>query len=146
MLLRKLRRDLLRQRWQILAVVVVTLLGTCLFTASYLAYQDLRESYHAIQVDTHLADMTLDLTAITASQAAQVAHLPGVAAAEQQLVLDVPVAFPPQGGPSAQAGSGLVTGRLIGIPLGAQPRLDQIVLTAGSLPTPYKGRYRIGME
>ena len=136
MLRKKLRRDLLRQRWQILAVVIVTLLGTCLFTASYLAYQDLRDSYHAIQVDTHLADLTLDMTAVTAGQAAQVARLPGVAVAEQQLVLDLPVAFPPRGGTSAQqTGSGLVTGRLIGIPLGHQPRLDQLVLTAGSLPT-----------
>ncbi len=131
MLTHKLRRDLLRQRWQILAVVLVTLLGTCLFTASYLAYQDLRDSYHAMQVHTHLAAMTLDVTSVTAAQAARVARLPGVAAAEQQLVLDLPIAVHDQGG---AAGTRL-TGRLIGIPLGRQPGLDQIVLTAGTLPT-----------
>jgi putative ABC transport system permease protein len=136
MLRHKLIRDLLRQRWQIAAVVVVTLLGTGLFTASYLAYQDLRDSYHAIQVRTHLADMTLDMTTVTTSQAAQIARLPGVADAEQQLVLDLPVIFPARGGTSAtQTDSGLVTGRLIGIPLGTQPHLDQLVLTAGSYPT-----------
>jgi putative ABC transport system permease protein len=132
---RKLQRDLLRQRWQILAVVVVTVLGTCLFTTSYLAYQDLRDSYHAIQVDTHLADITLNMTAVTASQTARVSRLPGVAVAEQQVVVDLPVAFAPHGGTStAQASSRLVTGRLISIPLGRQPSLNQLVLTAGSLP------------
>jgi putative ABC transport system permease protein len=136
MVWQKLARDLLRQRGQIIAVVIVTLLGTCLFTASYLAYQDLHDSYSALQTRTHLADMTLDVTSVTAARAGRVARLPGVAAAEQQLVLDVPVSVHSQGDTgTASAGSRLLTGRLIGIPLGRQPGLDQVVLTAGSLPT-----------
>src|SRR6056297_3030245 len=94
MLRKKLLRDLLKQRWQVIAVILVVLLGTALFDASYLAYKDLQHSYSATQTKTHLADETLSVAQVTPKQVRQVSHISGVHEAASQLIMSLPVIVP----------------------------------------------------
>jgi putative ABC transport system permease protein len=135
MLKRKLARDLWRQRWQVLAVVAVTLLGTALFGACSLAYVDLRASYQATQTRTHLADMTLDVTALSAGQVRRVAELPGVVAGAGQLVLDWPIVLPHGRDADGHPARVQTAVRLISLRLGRQAPLDQVVVLSGHYPT-----------
>ncbi len=131
---RKLLRDLRGQRWQVLAVASVTFLGVCLFVASYLAYESLDHSYTVSQERTNLADMTLDVVRVTEAEVREVAALDGVAAADWQVVADLPVVVPDGVDPEGRRGRVLAEGRFITVPLGRQPHLNQVVVEEGSYP------------
>ena len=55
----KRRRDMQRQRWQFLAVLVTIVLGVMLFAASYDAYRNLEASYTDTYDRLAFADMTV---------------------------------------------------------------------------------------
>lgn len=124
MLLRKTGRDIRRGRLQVVAVVVVAFLGIAIFDASYLAYQNLRQSYSETRSRTHLADMTLVLSRPGKEDVSRVAALPDVADAEERIVTDLP----------ADVGGRRVEARLISIPVGEQPSVNQLVLVKGHYP------------
>lgn len=134
MLNRKLIRDLLRQRWQVLAVIIVVLLGTALFDGSYLAYQNLQHSYTTTQERTHLADVTVTAAKVTDSQVQAVRNIPGVNQASSQLVLSLPVTVVQGNSVDNTKGPIKVDGRLISIPLQHQPTLNQVVVVSGHYP------------
>lgn len=134
MLRRKLLRELRLQKWQVLAVVFVILSGVALFDASYLAYQNLRDSYRDTQERSHLADMTLDVVNVTPEQLEQIADVSGIAEADSRTVVDLPMTVPNGIKPNQEPGKVKVEARFISIPLNQQPKLDQVILQAGSYP------------
>ncbi|QQE77535.1 FtsX-like permease family protein [Alicyclobacillus sp. SO9] len=134
MLNKKLVRDLLRQKWQVFAVIVVVLLGTALFDASYLAYKNLQHSYSATQTKTHLADETVAAAQVSKQQVHQVVHIAGVDKAANQLIMSLPVTVPGTTTRDKTGGLLKVDGRLIGIPLAHQPKLNQVVIVKGHYP------------
>jgi len=134
-LIRKLWRDFKGQKWQIVAVVIVVLLGISLFDASYLAYQNLQRSYSATEQRTHMADMTVQVTSISPEQTAAVRDIPGVATAISQLVQPFPVIVL-HGRTEEKATARIeAQGRFISIPLHEQPKLNQVVVISGHYPT-----------
>ncbi|MDE3074569.1 MAG: ABC transporter permease [Chloroflexota bacterium] len=138
MLYRKLLRDVRRQWAQVAAIGLVVFLSITLFVGPYLAYEDLRDSYRDVQTRTHLADLTLDVTSVSASQVEQIAGLTGVQAAANQLNVDLPATVPAGSAGRDGAGEGVpvrATARLIGIPLGRQPALNEVVVLSGHYPT-----------
>ncbi|MGI5834882.1 MAG: ABC transporter permease [Chloroflexota bacterium] len=134
MLRKKLLRDLWRQRWQVSAVIFIIFLGTALFISSYLAYQNLRDSYRDVQVRTKLADVTVEVTKVSDNQARQVRRLPGVEAAEVQLIVDLPGIVPKGRDREGNACEVKPVIRLISIPLREQPPINQIIMVDGRYP------------
>lgn len=135
MLRLKLLRDLWRSRGQISAIVLVVALGCTIFTASYLSYQNLRNSYAATESRVHLADLTVDASSVSDAQARQAAAIQGVAAAEAQLQMDLPITVAAGVDQEGRRGPVHAVGRLLSIPLGGQPQLNQLVIQAGQYPT-----------
>jgi putative ABC transport system permease protein len=135
MLRRKLIRDLLRQRGLIAAIVLVIFLGVALFVGSYLAYENLRDSYRDIQVRTRTADYVIQVGTADNGSIREVMRVPGVEAAELQVVVDLPVIMPTSSDSPRTTSESKPTARLISIPVEKQPDLNQIVVVSGHYPT-----------
>ncbi len=129
-LLTKLRRDAVRQRWQFVAVVVTVVLGIMLFAASFDAFRNLTGSYQQTYERLAFADMTVsggDQESFRASAAA----LDSVDVAQARLQADVPFEVPLDNGGS----QGLV-GRVVGMPVASQPQVNKVDVIAGSYLDP----------
>lgn len=125
MLWRKLFRDLWRQRWQSIPLLLVLGLGTAVFVACFVGYDSLRASYEETQERTRLADVSVETTGVTGEEARQIRTLPGVAEVDLQTVLSVPV----------QIGTGKrAEARLVSIPVSGQQVLNQVVVESGRYP------------
>jgi putative ABC transport system permease protein len=125
MLGRKLRRDLRRQRGQVLAVLAVIGLGVIMFVASAGAYVDLRDSYTHTRHELALADVHVDTTdRVTAEDVARIVAMPSVATADRREIAEVPVIV---GGDHAQL-------RILSLPERGQPALDRVLVLSGALP------------
>ncbi len=119
---RKLRRDLANRRGQFIAVVVTIVLGIALFGGSYDAFLNLQASYDHMFDLLNTADMTItggDIDAIVAD----VQQIDGIDAVSTRTVADVPVRID---------GHHKMLGRLIGMPVGEQPPVDQVLVLDGS--------------
>lgn len=124
---RKLFRDLLAQKGPSLAVLVVTALGVMLFVSSAGAYRDLRDSYAHTRARLALAGLRADAARVDPADVSRAAAIPGVAAAEARMVVEVPVS--PPGGPSLRAAL-----RVLSLPDAGEPALDRLLLIEGALP------------
>ena len=116
-------RDMRRQRWQFVAVLVTIVLGVMLFAASYDAYRNLEASYTDTYDRLAFADMTV--TGAGAGFSATAADIEGVAAVETRRQGDTPM----------RIGDHLLQGRLIGMPPDSQPAINQIDVVEGSYLT-----------
>jgi putative ABC transport system permease protein len=108
-----------RQRWQFLAVLVTIALGVMLFAASYDAFLNLESSYNGTYDRLGFADITV--TGAGDSFPAEAARVGGVATVETRRVADVPF----------RIGDDVLHGRLVGMPPGSQPAINQLDITAG---------------
>lgn len=119
---RKLRRDIGRRRGQFIAVIVTIILGIALFGGSYDAFLNLEASYHGLFDTLKTADMT-----ITGGQADAIVQaveaIDGVDAVDTRTVADVPIRID---------GHHKMLGRLIGMPAGTQPKVDQVMVLDGT--------------
>lgn len=120
MLRRKLRRDLRRQRGQFVAVGLTVLLGVALFGATYEAYRSLKASYETAFVRYRFANLTVSGGHV-AELARRARATAGVAAVQTRVQADVPV----------RLGAGSLIGRVVGVPLGAQPAVNRVHLLSG---------------
>lgn len=122
----KLVRDTRRQWPQSAALVLTVLLGVALFAASYDAYGNLRDSYARVFAVQRFADLWAD--------AGSPAQAPVLAARLRTAEGVRAVAVRTQADLSVQAGADKLTGRLIGVPAGAQPAADRLTILEGRYP------------
>lgn len=121
----KLVRDVGRHRTQFAAVTLTIFLGVAMFAASYDSFQNLRVSYEQTFTTYRFANLTIsggDTGAIAHSAGATA----GVGFVDRRTVLDLPIAI----------GEHKLLGRLVGMPAGLQPQVNQVELLRGELPTP----------
>jgi putative ABC transport system permease protein len=119
-------RDLGRQRGLHLTVAVTVFLGLALYAASYDAFLNLEASYRRTYDRLAFADLVA--TAGSPDTVAErLAGSPGVEAVTTRRQLDVPIRI---------GGDHTLLGRMVEIPDGAQPAVDRIEPTTGSLPSP----------
>ena len=116
-------RDMRRQRWQFLAVLVTIVLGVMLFAASYDAYRNLEASYSHTYDRLALADMTV--TGADDGFASAVADIEGIAAVETRRQGDAPM----------RIGDHVLLGRLVGMPPDNQPAVNRIDVVEGTYLT-----------
>ena len=123
---RKLLRDVWHLRGPFLAVVLVVASGIALFVAlrsmqGYLV--GAQASYYQAQ---HFADIFAHARRAPDSLALEIAGTPGVAAFEMRVVADVLLDVPGLAEPA--------TGRVVSLPEGRRPRLNDLYLRNGRLP------------
>ena len=126
LLIRKTLRDLRAAAAQTAALVVIVALGVASLVALISAYRDLGTSYDRTYERLHFADATLAVQAAPASIVSEIARVDGVRAVTGRLVVDTGIAVPEQG-----VGTTQVRARLIGIPAGSRPAVDDVLVTAG---------------
>ena len=121
-LARKTLRDLRRSWAQTLALTVIIAVGITTFVASIGAYRDLRTSYHETYDRLHFADVTFRVQAAPATVVDDIAQVEGVVAASGRLIVDTGFELP-NGDP--------IRARLIGLPAGARPTVNDILILQG---------------
>ncbi|VAW08625.1 hypothetical protein MNBD_ACTINO01-1233, partial [hydrothermal vent metagenome] len=124
----KRRRDIRRQKWQFLAVGVTVAIGVMMFAATYDSYRNLTVSYERTYERLAFADMTI--TGGSTGLVDAVAGIEGVEAVTVRHTAEVPITI----------GTTTLRGRLIGMPVPDQPKINKIdvesgrYLTAGTGP------------
>jgi putative ABC transport system permease protein len=119
----KLGRDLVRRKWQFLAVFVTITLGLMLYATSLDAFRNLEASYLATYGRLGFADLTV--TGVGNEFGDLVGVLPGVAAVADRRRADVPL----------RVGEHQFLGRVIGMPPDSQPAVNKIDMIEGSYLT-----------
>jgi putative ABC transport system permease protein len=120
-LARKLVRDVLRQRWQFLAVVLTIMLGVTLFAASFDSFRNLTRSYSETYDNLRFADLTVsggDPDGFARTAAATT----GVDATAVRSQADLPI---------VAGGDRKLYGRIVGMPVDQQPDVDRVKVTEG---------------
>lgn len=125
---RKLLRDLLRLKSQVLTIAVVVAAGLGAFIAQLSTYdslQWLRQSYYA---SGRFAHVFADVKRAPQALVRQITVLPGVQEVETTVVFDATLDLPQVVEP--------VIGRMIGLPHARQPSLNRLFLRRGRLLDP----------
>jgi putative ABC transport system permease protein len=121
----KLTRDIRRQWAPFAAVTLTVTLGVALFAASYDAYGNLRDSYANVFAVERFADLWVDGTGPRSAGAADaLAAVEGVRATAVRTQADLPI----------RVGPDKLRGRVVGIPVGAQPTVDRVTVLEGRYP------------
>jgi len=125
---RKLLRDLVQLRGQVVAVALVVACGVAVVIATRTAYDSLLTAQSGYYARQRFADVFASLERAPEALRTRIASIPGVAAVETRVVADVTLDV-----------SGLpepATGRLVSLPEGAEPSVNAVHLRAGRLPEP----------
>ncbi|MDH3756135.1 MAG: ABC transporter permease, partial [Acidimicrobiia bacterium] len=123
---RKARRDIGRRRWQYLTIAATVSIGVMLFSASYDAYLNLETSYNHTYDRLVFADLTIT-GGDTAGFAAQAETRAGVTAVSVRRQADIPIRVD---------GDHKLLGRIVELPGGGQPAVNQVDILRGSFPSP----------
>jgi putative ABC transport system permease protein len=122
-LIRKLRRDMWRQRWQFLATAAVIAIGVAVYVAATDAYANLKQSF-----DRAYAVQLLPDAVLTGPGVVELRHtaraLPG----------DPIVDTRQQGDVGIRINGHTLLGRAVAVPVNAQPALSRLALRSGALP------------
>src|SRR5690349_20692268 len=113
---RKLSRDLLRMRGQVVAVALVVACGVAAFVAMRGTYSSLLATQAGYYDEYRFADVFAHLKRAPESLAPRIMEIPGVGAVETRIVSEVTLDVPGVAEPAA--------GRLVSIPAGRAPRLN----------------------
>ena len=120
---KKLLRDLWHLRGQVLAVALVVACGVAVVVTTRSAYESLALSQSSYYAGYRFADVFASLKRAPDSLRAQLAAMPGVAAVETRIVVQVTLDVPGLAEPAI--------GRLIGIPERRVPILNDLHLRRG---------------
>lgn len=120
---RKLVRDLIHLRGQMIAVALVVTCGVSMFVTLRSMHRYLLETQASYYDSYRFADLFAQLKRAPLSAASSIAALPGVSAVEPRIVKDVLVDVPGLSEPA--------TGRLISIPRDRRPVLNGLYLRRG---------------
>jgi putative ABC transport system permease protein len=127
-LTKKLVRDLSRMRGQAITIAIVVACGIASFVTLRSAYASLltaRDAYYDAQ---RFGDVFVHLKRAPDPVLARIEEIPGVSMAEARLVETVMVPIEDSQQPASA--------RLVGIQMGAEPRLDAPLLRRGRMPEP----------
>jgi putative ABC transport system permease protein len=125
---RKLLRDLARMKGQAFAIALVIASGIALFVMTAGLIDSLEVTRSAYYDRYRFADVFASVKRAPEHLRAEIEALPGVRRADTRIVRDVTLDVPGIDEPA--------TGRLISLPAHGRPRLNDIVLQSGRLPTP----------
>ncbi|MGI9529719.1 MAG: ABC transporter permease, partial [Acidimicrobiia bacterium] len=120
----KRRRDIGRQKWQFIAVLVTVVLGVMLFAASFNAYLNLGSSLEGTYERLAMADMTV--VGADGGFVDTASSIEGVSTAIERRQADVP----------AEAGDYTFVGRIIAMPPDGQPAVNMVDIEQGSYLDP----------
>ena len=123
---RKLLRDLLHMRGQVLAIVLIVACGIASLVTMMSTFYSLKLTQETYYAQYRFADVFVQLKRAPESLVPRVENIPGVGTVQARVVQDVTLAV-----------DGLVepaTGRLIGIPEQPMPMLNDLFIRAGRYP------------
>jgi putative ABC transport system permease protein len=120
---RKLLRDLLHLRGQVLAISLVVACGVAVFVTTRTAYDSLEISRATYYAEYRFADVFASLKRAPDALAARIAALPGVGTVETRIVFDVTLDVPGLDEPA--------TGRIVSVPAHRAPVLNDLYLRRG---------------
>lgn len=135
---RKLFRDLLRLRGQVITIALVLACGVLAMIMLRATYASLLRSRDAYYADQRFADVFARLERAPESVAARLGALPGVARLHTRVVEDVMVPLAAEPEP--------VNGRIVSIPADGRPPLCGVLLVEGRFPAPGAGREAVLLE
>lgn len=125
MLLLKNWRDIKDRKAQFAALILLVGLGITSYVAFVSSYRNLTFSADQASIQLHLADFEVKVLEAPRAAASAIADVPGVAAVSGNLVVDAGLVL----------GEGrLGTARIIGIPAGAHPAVNDILVEQGEYP------------
>jgi putative ABC transport system permease protein len=122
---RKLLRDLLSLRAQVLTTALLVICGVALLISSWSAYRSLKSSRDAYYREFALADVFSEVKRAPLTITKKIEKVPGVSRLAPRIVIDGLIDL----GEREPA-----VGRFISIPSGAQPDLNRLFLREGRLP------------
>ncbi|HEU0177679.1 MAG TPA: FtsX-like permease family protein [Blastocatellia bacterium] len=120
---RKLIRDVIHLRGQVIAVALVVACGVAAFVAMRSVHHSLLDSQDAYYRQYRFADVFANLKRAPETLAARIRAIPGVAAAEMRIVANVTLDVPGVEEPAR--------GRIISIPERQSPMLNDLHITSG---------------
>lgn len=116
----KRRRDILRQKWQFLAVAVTVVLGVAMFAGTFNAYLNLGTSLTSSYERLAMADMIVN--GADGGFVEAVTSVDGVEDAIRRHQADVPF----------EIGDESIIGRVVGMPTASQPAINKVDVTEGT--------------
>lgn len=125
---RKLLRDLWEMKGQALAIASVIAAGVTMFVTYLSNFDSLQRTRDAYYERQRFADVFASAVRVPERTAESIRRIPGVAALDTRVVVDVTLDVPGMAEPA--------TGRLISIPGRAAPRLNAVYLRRGRWPDP----------
>lgn len=135
---RKLLRDAWRLRGQLISIALVVACGVMTVVAMRSTYESLELSRAAYYERARFADVFATLNRAPETLAPRLAAIPGVAAVETRIVLDVALDVPGLDEPA--------TGRLVSVPDGRESALNVLYLREGRAPLPGRGDEAVASE
>ncbi len=120
---RKLFRDLLGMKGQVIAIALVIASGVAMFVMYLSNFESLRRTQQAYYDRQRFADIFVTAKRVPERVADRLAEIPGVGALDTRVVADITLDVPGMDAPSR--------GRLISIPANSRPRLNDIFLRKG---------------
>jgi putative ABC transport system permease protein len=120
---RKLLRDLLAMRGQVLAIAAVMAAGVAMFIAYFSNFDSLTRTRDTYYEGARFADVFVTVTRAPEWLRERIAAIPGVQRADTRVVADVTIDVPGMNDPA--------TGRLISLPVRGQPPLNALHLRRG---------------
>lgn len=129
MLRRKLARDFVRLRWQVLSIALVVACGVGMFVAAYGTFDALHQARSRFYAATRFPDLFVRLVRAPEAVRDRVSVIEGVAAVESRLSFDVPLELAGVREP--------VTGRVLSLPRPGQATVGRLLVVTGRLPDPH---------
>ena len=123
MLNRKLVRDVWAMRGQSLAVALVVAAGIAIYVMYQANFASLRDTQAAYYARQRFGDVFVSLTRAPQSVAAEIAALPDLSAAETRVVAPAVL--------TTDAGTRTANARIVSIPGGRRPRVNDLYLRSG---------------
>lgn len=122
---RKLVRDLVKLKGQVITIALVVCSGISVLISSISTYQSLSQAQHKFYSDYHFADVFATLKRAPVYMQKRIGEIPGVSQVETRIVEDVILDLPWLQEPAM--------GRFISIPDSKSSRLNQLFLRKGRL-------------
>jgi putative ABC transport system permease protein len=129
-LLLKTLRDLRASLAQSIALIIIVMLGVASYGASVAAYRDLGTSYQRTYDQLKLADVTFSVQSAPEQVANELSKLNGVQAVTPRLIVDTGMEWTQSNGQTHEP----IRARLIGIPVGQHPAVDDVLVLNGKYP------------